>query len=138
MADWNAATIQEFHSKAGKGVGPFGDQLMLLTTVGARSGEKHITPVMYHRDGERYVIVASKGGAPDNPAWYRNLKANPLARVEVGTATGTEKFQVRASEAEGEERERMFAERVAIAPGFGEYQRNTSRQIPVMILERTS
>jgi deazaflavin-dependent oxidoreductase (nitroreductase family) len=78
---------------------------------------------MYHRDGERYIVVASKGGAADNPGWYNNLKANPVARVEVGTATGTETFEVRAREAEGEERERMYADRVAIAPGFGEYQR---------------
>jgi len=138
MANWNEATIREFHSKAGKGVGSFGDRLMLLTTVGARSGEERITPVMYHRDGERYVVIASKGGAPDHPAWYRNLKVNPLARVEVGAEAGTETFEVRAREAEGEERERLFAERVAIAPGFGAYQRQTSRQIPVMILERTS
>ena len=138
MADWNEATIQEFHAKAGKGVGPFGDQLMLLTTVGARTGEERITPVMYHRDGDRYVVIASKGGAPDHPAWYRNLKANPAAKVEVAAETGTEKFEVRAREAEGEERERLYAERVAIAPGFGAYQRQTSRQIPVMILERTS
>lgn len=137
MANWNDATIKEFHSKAGKGVGPFGDQLILLTTVGARSGKERTSPVMYHRDGERYVVVASKGGAPDNPDWYNNLKANPVARVEVGTTNGTEKFEVRAREAEGEERDRMFGDRVAIAPGFGEYQRNTSRQIPVMILERT-
>ena len=136
MANWNEATIKEFHSKAGKGVGMFGDRLMLLTTVGARSGEERITPVMYHRDGERYVVVASKGGAPDDPAWYHNLKANPVATVEVGTATGTETFEVRAREAEGEERERLYAERVAIAPGFGEYERKTSRKIPVMILER--
>ena len=138
MADWSAATIQEFHAKAGKGVGPFGDQLMLLTTVGARSGEERITPVMYHRDGDRYVVIASKGGAPDHPGWYHNLKANPVARVEVGAETGTEKFEVRAREAEGEERDRIYADRVAVAPGFGEYERNTSRRIPVMILERTS
>jgi deazaflavin-dependent oxidoreductase (nitroreductase family) len=138
MANWNEATIQEFHAKAGKGVGPFGDQLILLTTVGARSGKERITPVMFHRDGERYVVIASKGGAPDHPAWYRNLKANPLARVEVAAETGTETFEVRASEAEGEERDRLYAERVAIAPGFGAYQRQTSRQIPVMLLERTS
>jgi len=137
MANYNDATIQEFHSKAGKGVGPFGDQLMLLTTVGARSGNERTSPVMYHRDGERYVVVASKGGAPDNPDWYNNLKANPVARVEVGTEMGTETFEVRASEAEGEERDRLYAERVAIAPGFGEYERQTSRKIPVMILERT-
>ena len=137
MADWNAATIQEFHSKAGKGIGPFGDQLMLLTTVGARSGDEHITPVMYHRDGESYVVIASKGGAPDHPGWYHNLKANPVARVEVGAETGTKTFEVRAREAEGDERDRIYAERVAIAPGFGEYERQTSRKIPVMILERT-
>jgi len=137
MADWNAATIQEFHSKAGKGIGPFGDQLMLLTTLGARSGVEHITPVMYHRDGERYIVVASKGGAPDHPGWYSNLMANPVAKVEVGTATGIETFEVRASEAKGDERDRLYAERVAIAPGFGEYERMTSRKIPVIILERT-
>src|SRR5438445_9301252 len=117
MPNWNDATIREFHDKAGKGVGPFGDRLMLLTTVGARSGEERISPVMYHRDGERFVVVASKGGAPDNPAWYHNLKANPLATVEVGTESGTETFEVRAQEAVGGERERMFAERFAIAPG---------------------
>ena len=138
MADWSAATINEFHAKAGKGVGPFGDQLMLLTTVGARSGEERLTPVMFHRDGERYVVIASKGGAPDHPGWYHNLKANPGARVEVGAATGTETFEVRAREAEGKERDRIYAERVAVAPGFGEYERQTSRKIPVMILERTS
>jgi deazaflavin-dependent oxidoreductase (nitroreductase family) len=138
MADWNAATIQEFHSKAGKGIGPFGDQLMLLTTVGARSREERITPVMFHRDGKRYVVIASKGGAPDHPGWYHNLKANPMAKVEVGAETGTETFEVRAREAEGDERDRIYAERVAIAPGFGEYERQTSRKIPVMILERTT
>src|ERR1700737_3287137 len=136
MPNWDDATINEFHAKGGKGVGPFGDQLMLLATVGARSGDERITPVMFHRDGGRYVVVASKGGAPDHPAWYHNLKANPVARVEVGAKNGTETFEVRAHEAEGEERERMYAERVAIAPGFGEYERKTSRKIPVMILER--
>jgi deazaflavin-dependent oxidoreductase (nitroreductase family) len=137
MANYNDATISEFRAKAGKGVGPFGDHLMLLTTVGARSGNERISPVMYHRDGERYIVVASKGGAPDNPDWYNNLKANPVARVEVGTEMGTESFEVRASEAEGEERDRLYAERVAIAPGFGEYERQTTRKIPVMILKRT-
>lgn len=136
MASWSDATIQEFHAKAGKGVGPFGDQLILLTTVGARSGQERTSPVVYHRDGERYVVIASKGGAPDHPAWYKNLKANPVAKVEVGTATGTEKFEVRSSEAKGDERDRLYAERVAFSPGFGEYERMTSRKIPVMILER--
>src|SRR5258708_12904263 len=107
MADWSAATIQEFHAKAGKGGGPFGDQLMLLTTVGARSGDEHITPVMYHRDGERYVVIASKGGAPDHPGWYHNLKANPVARVEAGAEPGTEPFEVRARCAQAHERDRI-------------------------------
>lgn len=136
MASWNQALIQEFHAKGGKGVGQFGNRLVLLTTTGARSGKEGTTPLMYHRDGERYVVVASKSGAPDNPAWYYNLKANPVARVEVGTESGTETFEVRAHEAQGEERERIWADRVAIAPGFGDYQRKTSRRIPVMILER--
>ena len=136
MASWNQPLIQEFHAKGGKGVGQFGNRLILLTTTGARSGKEGTTPLMYHRDGERYVVVASKSGAPDNPAWYYNLKANPVARVEVGTESGTETFEVRAHEAQGEERERIWADRVAIAPGFGDYQRKTSRRIPVMILER--
>src|SRR5260370_39424910 len=112
MADWSAATIREFHAKAGKGVGPFGDQLMLLTTVGARSGEERTTPVMYHRDGDRYVVIASKGGAPDHPGWYHNLKANPVARAEGGAELGTEPSEVRAHAAEGEGRDRIHADRV--------------------------
>jgi deazaflavin-dependent oxidoreductase (nitroreductase family) len=136
MPSWSDATIREFHAKAGKGIAGFGDRLLLLTTVGARSGKERISPMMYHRDGERYVVVASKGGAPEHPAWYLNLKANPVATVEVGAKTGTETFQVRAREVKGKERDRMYAERVAIAPGFGEYERQTSRKIPVMILER--
>jgi deazaflavin-dependent oxidoreductase (nitroreductase family) len=136
MADWNETIIKEFHEKAGKSVGPFGDRLMLLTTTGARSGAERVSPLMYHRDGERYIVVASKAGAPDNPAWYHNLKANPRARVEVGAQAGTETFDVTAREAQGEERDRLFADRVAIAPGFADYQQKTSRRIPVMILER--
>jgi deazaflavin-dependent oxidoreductase (nitroreductase family) len=136
MLSWNETIIQEFHAKDGKGVGDFGNQLALLTTKGARSGEDRTTPVMYHRDGERYIVVASKAGAPDNPGWYHNLMAHPVATLEVGAETGTETLQVRAHEADGEERERIWADRIAIAPGFQDYQRKTSRRIPVMILER--
>ena len=137
MQDWNAKMIEEFHAKNGKGVGNFGDQLALLTTTGARSGEQRTTPLMFHRDGERYVVIASKAGAPDNPAWYHNLQAHPVAMIEVGAELGTETLEVRAHDAEGEERERIWADRVAIAPGFQEYQEKTSRRIPVVILERT-
>lgn len=137
MQDWNAKMIEEFHAKNGKGVGNFGDQLALLTTTGARSGEQRTTPLMFHRDGDRYVVIASKAGAPDNPAWYHNLQAHPVAMIEVGAESGTETLEVRAHDAEGEERERIWADRVAIAPGFQEYQEKTSRRIPVVILERT-
>src|SRR5260370_31891592 len=128
MPNWSDATIEELHAKAGKGVGRFGDQLMLLTTKGARSRKERTSPVMYHRDGERYVVIASKGGAPDHPDWYTNIKANPVAKVEVGTATGVATFAVTASEVKGKERDRMYAERVVVAHGFGEYDRMTSRK----------
>lgn len=108
---------------------------MLLTTTGARSGDERTTPLMFHRDGERLIVVASKGGAPDHPAWYHNLKANPRARVEIGADTGIATLAVTAHEAEGDERERIWSDRVAMAPGFGEYQKQTSRRIPVMVLE---
>ena len=136
--NWNAAIIDEFHAKGGRGVGQFGDRLLLLTTKGARSGEERVSPVMFHRDGDRFVIIASKGGAPDNPAWYHNLVAHPEAEIEVGSEAGIETIPIRAHQAEGAERERIYAERVAIAPGFGEYQERTPRRIPVMILERAS
>lgn len=85
MANWNEAMIQEFHAKGGKGVGQFRDHPVLLTTTGARSGDERSTPLMFHRDGDRVIVAASKGGAPDHPAWYHNLKANPRARVEIRT-----------------------------------------------------
>lgn len=135
MANWNEAMIQEFHAKGGKGVGQFGDHLVLLTTTGARSGDERTTPLMFHRDGDRLIVVASKGGAPDHPAWYHNLKANPRARVEIGTDTGIATLNVTAHETEGQEHKRIWSDRVAMAPGFGEYQKQTSRRIPVMVLE---
>ena len=135
MANWNEAMIQQFRAKGGRGVGQFGDSLVLLTTTGARSGEERTTPLMFHRDGDRLILVASKNGAPDHPAWYHNLKANPRASVQIGTDTGIATLAVSAHEAEGEERERIWADRVAMAPGFGEYQKRTSRRIPVMVLE---
>ncbi len=92
MADWNKGTIDDFRAKGGKGIGHFGDKLLLLTHRGAKSGQVRTTPLVYHRDGDRYVIAASMGGAPSNPAWYHNLMKNPDAEIEVGT----ERFKVRA------------------------------------------
>ena len=136
MSDYqafNQALIAEFRANEGKVGGQFaGRPLLLLSTTGARSGQTRTSPLAYTTDGERYVIIASKGGAPSHPDWYHNLVANPLVTVEVGT----EQFQARATVAEGEERTRLFDQMAAQMPGFAEYQRNTERQIPVVVLER--
>src|SRR5260370_16931017 len=116
MADWSAGTIQEFHYRGGKGVGTFGDHLMLLTTVGARSGEERISPVMFHRDGERYVVVASKGGAPDHPGWYHNLKPKPGARVEARPKTATNTSEATPPHATAEDRDPLYPDPAAIPP----------------------
>ena len=132
---FNEGIINEFRTNGGKVGGPFaGGTLLLLTTTGAKSGEPRIAPLAYHMDGGRYVIFASKAGAPTNPDWYHNLIANPIVSVEVGT----EKFQARASEATGAERDRLYNAQVAIMPGFAEYEKKTTRKIPVVLLERIS
>jgi deazaflavin-dependent oxidoreductase (nitroreductase family) len=105
--------------------------LLLLTTTGAKSGKTRLNPLAYSRDGDRYVVLASKGGAPTNPDWFHNLVAHPEVTVEVGSG----QFQARASVAQGEERDRLFNAQAAIMPGFAEYQEKTSRKIPVIILE---
>ena len=130
--DWNKQIIATFRANGGKNVPPFGDNLILLTTTGAKSGQERVNPVVYSKDGDRYVIVASKAGAPSNPDWYYNLLKNPVATVEVGT----EKFPVRASEVKGERRDQLYAAHAARYPGFVEYQRKTTRVIPVLELER--
>lgn len=132
--DFNTSVVAEFRANSGKVGGMFaGMPMLLLTTVGARSGKERTNPLAYTRAGDRYVIIASKGGAPTNPEWYHNLVANPTATVEVGQ----ERFQVRASVAQGEERDRLYAAQAAMLPNFAEYQRNTTRRIPVFTLERT-
>ena len=127
----NMAIIQEFRANAGKVGGPFaGKSLLLLHTIGAKSGQPRINPVACIRDGDRFVIIASKGGAPTNPDWYYNILARPLVSVE----TGTEQFQARASIAVEPERTRLYNQMVEMMPGFAEYQRKTTRVIPVVIL----
>jgi deazaflavin-dependent oxidoreductase (nitroreductase family) len=129
----NMGIIQEFRANAGKVGGPFaGKSLLLLHTIGAKSGQPRINPVACIRDGDRLVIIASKGGAPTNPDWYYNLLANPLVSVE----TGTEQFQSRASIAAEPERTRLYNQMVEMMPGFAEYQHKTTRLIPVVILTR--
>ena len=127
----NMAIIQEFRANAGKVGGPFaGKSLLLLHTIGAKSGQARINPVACIRDADRLVVIASKGGAPTNPDWYYNLLANPLVSVE----TSTKQFQARASIAVEPERTRLYNQMVEMMPGFAEYQRKTTRVIPVVIL----
>ena len=131
--DWNMAIIEEFRANGGKVGGMFaGRTLLLLHTSGAKSGQPRINPVAYVKDGDRFVIVASKGGAPTNPDWYYNLVAQPDVTVEVGT----EQLQVHATVAAEPERTRLYQQMVAMMPGFAEYEQKTTRKIPVIILTR--
>ena len=135
MNDFNQQVIAEFRANGGQVGGQFaGAPMLLLTTTGARSGQARTSPLVYTTDGDRFVIIASKGGAPTNPDWYHNVRANPEATVEVGTET----FQARATVPDGEKRDRLFDQMAAQMPGFAEYQRNTTRRIPVVVLERVS
>lgn len=133
MNDFNQQVITEFRTNDGKVGGPFvGDSLLLLTTTGAKSGQPRIMPLVYMADGDRLVIFASKAGAPTNPDWFHNLVANPVVNIEVGA----ESFQARAIVAESQERERLYTEMAERSPNFAEYQQKTTRQIPVVLLER--
>lgn len=134
MSDFNQAVIAEFRANAGKVGGYFaGANLLLLHTTGAKSGQPRTNPLVYATDGGRFVVAASKGGAPTNPDWYYNLRADPDASVEVRT----EHCPVRATiVTEEPERSRLYALLVAHRPGFAEYEQKTSRKIPVVVLER--
>lgn len=132
---WNQAIIAEFRANGGNVGGQFArTPLLLLHTTGAKSGQPRINPLAYTTDGDRLVVIASKGGAPSNPDWYYNVMANPLVTVEVGT----ERFQAQATIAQEPERTRLFNQMTTAMPGFAEYQRNTTRIIPVVVLTRTS
>lgn len=131
--DFNRQIIDEFRANKGETSGPFkGRLLLLLTTTGAKTGQSRTTPLVYSRDGNRVVIIASKGGAPTHPAWYLNLVAHPEVTLEVGA----EKFKARASVVEGAERDRLYAQHAAAMPAFNEYQQKTKRRIPVVVLDR--
>jgi deazaflavin-dependent oxidoreductase (nitroreductase family) len=133
MLEFNWRLVAEYRAGGGRLGGRLeGVPVLLLNTVGARTGDQRTTPVNYTTDGDRYVIVASKRGAPTNPAWYHNLVARPTATIEVGM----ERFEVRWRIAEGEERDRLFAQLAARLPMFADYQRRTTRRIPVLVLER--
>ncbi len=131
--EMNKAVIEEFRANAGSCGGYFdGQSMVLLHTTGARSGEERVNPLVYlPGDGERFYVIASKAGAPDNPDWYYNLKANPQVTYEIGTGTGTGV----ASEITGDERDRLYAEQVKRMPGFADYEKQTTRKIPVIAID---
>lgn len=109
-----------------------GSTILLLTTTGRKTGQQSTTPLIYSLDGENPVIVASKGGAPEHPGWYLNLSKTPEVEVQIKG----NRFRARARDAEGEERERLWRRLNEIWPHYDEYQTKTTRQIPVVVLER--
>jgi deazaflavin-dependent oxidoreductase (nitroreductase family) len=140
MADWDPeawtralkADLREHGGRATSG--PLaGQQMLVLRTSGAKSGEPREAIVSFHEDGDNIVIAASKGGAPEHPSWYYNLLAHPDATVEIGSDT----LPVHATVSEGAERDRLWNDHVRVLPQFGEYPSKTSRVIPMIVLEKS-
>lgn len=132
--DFNTKIIAEFRANGGKVGPPFeGAPMVLLHTTGAKSGKERVNPLVYTRDGDRFVIIASKAGAPTHPDWYHNIKANPTVTLEVGDET----FQASATVIDsGPERDRLYAAQAELMPGFKDYEKATDRVIPVIVLDR--
>jgi deazaflavin-dependent oxidoreductase (nitroreductase family) len=131
MSDYDASIIEEYRANAGRLGGSWeGRDLLLLTTTGRKSGRPHTKPMVYTRDRDRLLVYASKGGAPDHPDWYLNLAADPGVVVEVGP----DRYEAIATPLEGAERDREFAAQAARNPVFADYERKTSRVIPVVAL----
>jgi deazaflavin-dependent oxidoreductase (nitroreductase family) len=110
-----------------------GTNILLLTTKGKSSGDERTTPLIYRTDGDRWVVVASKGGAPEHPDWYKNLQAEPTAMIQVKDA----QIPVRAATAEGDERRRRWSRMTEVWPAYDRYQQRTAREIPVVVFERS-
>jgi deazaflavin-dependent oxidoreductase (nitroreductase family) len=120
-----------YRATGGKLLGRMGKgPILVLNTMGRKSGRKRATPLLYALDGEDYVVVASKGGAPTHPAWYLNLKADPYATVEVGDR----EVRVRAEEVDSDEKARLWRKMVDMYPAYDDYQRKTEREIPLLVL----
>jgi deazaflavin-dependent oxidoreductase (nitroreductase family) len=139
MSDWNTGVITEFRENNGKVGGPFeGAHLLILHTIGAKSGEQRVSPMMYFEDGARRLVIASKAGAPTHPAWYHNLVANPAVHVEASIEGGVEEYDAIATVLPSDERDATYAEVAARNPGFAAYQEKTSRVIPIVALTPVS
>jgi deazaflavin-dependent oxidoreductase (nitroreductase family) len=135
MNDWNKQIIDEFHANEGKVSGPFENvPILLLHSTGRKSGKNYVNPLAYQKvDDGKLAVFGSKGGMPTHPEWYRNVLANPNVKVEVGT----DEFDVVAHEAEGDERETIWTKQKNEFPGFADYEKATTRRIPVIVLERS-
>jgi deazaflavin-dependent oxidoreductase (nitroreductase family) len=132
MSDFNTKVVEEFRANGGKVGGQFeGAPVLLLHTVGAKTGQPRLNPMMYQVIAGGYAVFASKAGAPTNPDWYHNLLAHPDVKAEIGTET----VGLRARVAQEQERERIWTDQKAAYPGFADYERKTTRQIPVIVLE---
>jgi deazaflavin-dependent oxidoreductase (nitroreductase family) len=130
--EFNQNVIDEFRANGGKVGGPFeGAAMILVHHKGAKSGTERVTPLVYRRSDDAYVIFGSKAGAPNDPHWLLNLRANPRTKVEVGTET----IDVVAREAEGDERNQLWESQKTDAPQFAEYEAKTDRTIPVIVLD---
>jgi deazaflavin-dependent oxidoreductase (nitroreductase family) len=133
MSDWNDKVIAEFRANEGRVGGGFeGAPLLLLHSTGARSGQERVNPMMYQAVGDGFAVFASKAGADSNPDWFHNLRAHPEASVEVGTET----LEVTSRVLDDAEREPIWQEQKSRYPGFADYETRTTRQIPVVLLER--
>jgi deazaflavin-dependent oxidoreductase (nitroreductase family) len=132
VSDWNRGIIEEFRENEGRVGGPFeGRPILLLHHRGAKSGTERVNPLAYRKVGNAFAVFGSKGGSPTNPDWYHNLIANPEARIEIGADT----IDVVAHVAQGDERDRIWADQTRDMPVFAEYQRRSDRTIPVVVLE---
>jgi deazaflavin-dependent oxidoreductase (nitroreductase family) len=132
--EFNRGIVEEFRANGGVVSGPFaGAPMVLVTHTGAKSGVERTTPLVHTMDGDRVVIIASMGGAPIHPAWFHNIKANPVVRVELGTDSYTADAEILT---EGPERQRLFDQQAALMPNFRDYQERTDRVIPVIVLTR--
>jgi deazaflavin-dependent oxidoreductase (nitroreductase family) len=137
MPDWNDKIIAEFRDNNGVVGGPFaGAHLLLLHTVGAKSGDTRIAPMMYFTEGDDRVVVASKAGAPENPAWYHNLLAHPDVHVEASIDGGVDEYDAVATPLPEPERTELYSTIGASNPGFAAYQEKTERKIPLVVLKR--
>jgi deazaflavin-dependent oxidoreductase (nitroreductase family) len=139
MSDWNDKIIAEFRANNGVVGGPFaGAHLLLLTTLGAKSGEKRVSPMMYFPEGGGRIVVASKAGAPEHPGWYHNLVKDSAVHVEASVDGGIEEYDAVASVLPLAERDAKYPEIVKVAPGFGDYEKKTDRKIPLVLLTPTA